>query len=439
MNAPLNLTPATAPLHLDYTPAGDKSLAHRSALFAALAQGESTIRHYPISGVTTTLLNALTALNVQWHLTDGDTLHIVGRGLQGFTPPTAPLDCRNSATTIRLLAGAIAGAKIPAVLTGTPSLCRRPMQRIAEPLSQMGARIATTEGCAPLTLSPANTLHGMATTLSVASAQVKTCLILAALSADAPTSITEPGPSRDHTERMLTAMGATLATTRHPDGSFTHAIQPQRTPLVPLDISLPGDISSATFLLVAAAIVPGSTVTLHRVGINPTRTGILDALTQMGAAISRSNETMIAGEPVADITLTYTPLHGATFDGDLIVRMIDEIPALMIAALTADSPTHIRDAQELRHKESDRLAHMVTHLQAMGANVIEYPDGLTIIPAPLHGVTFDPHHDHRIAMSLTLASLIADTPSTLQDPQIITESFPDFLRVLTGTAAPSHS
>lgn len=419
-----------SPLTLTYRPEGDKSLSHRALLFSALAEGESTIRRFLVGGVTRAMLTCLKALGVEWSLDEAaHILRVKGVGLHGFKAPAEPLNCGNSATTFRLLAGAIAGAGIPCVLDGSAGLRKRPMDRITEPLRILGADIDDTNGCAPLTFRPA-TMGSINYVLPIASAQVKSCLLLAALSGNAPSAVLEPGPSRDHTERMLAAMGARVKSL---SAGYGAVVLPQADPLKPLDIELAGDISSAAFLLVAAAIVPGSTVTLQHVGINPTRTGILDALRAMGAGITLTNEGDMAGEPVADITLTQAPLQGITVAGDLVVRMIDEFPAFMIAAACATGETVVRDAAELRTKESDRIATMSAHLRALGVDIEEYPDGFKItgtgtIPG---GATLSAHGDHRVAMSLALAGLVAETPVTIDGFEMLNESFPDFPQVLS--------
>lgn len=418
----------TAPILGSYRPEGDKSLSHRALLFAALAEGTSTVRRFLVGGVTKAMLRCLRDLGVEWSLDEQNhVLTVKGVGPKGFRVPENPLDCGNSATTFRLLAGVLAGAGIPCVLDGSEGLRKRPMNRIAEPLRQMGAAVGTTEGHAPLIFAPA-ALHGVTYALPVASAQVKSCLILAALTADGPTLLTEPGPSRDHTERMLADMGASVASV----SPYGARVEPLAFPLRPLDTELAGDISSAAFLMVAATTVPGSDLLLERVGINPTRTGIVDALRAMGADIVFENESAMAGEPVADIRVRAASLRGTSVSGDLVVRMIDEFPAFMIAAAAARGETLVRDAAELRTKESDRIAVMTARLRALGVEMEEYPDGFRIrgngcIPG---GASVDAHGDHRVAMSLALAGLIAERPVAIAGFEMLNESFPDFPSVL---------
>ena len=335
----LSLAVARRPLQGRVALPGDKSLAHRAALFAALAEGVSAVRNYPDSGVTRAMRGALGALGVPSRL-EGGVLFVEGNGMRPFPNAGATAFCGNSGTTIRLLAGAVAATRSTAVLDGSEGLRRRPMDRIADPLRLMGADVATTSGRAPIAISPAP-LHGIEYTLPVASAQVKSCIELAALGADSPVTLHEPGPSRDHTARMLRAMGATVVS-----AGLTETVHPASS-LKPLDGALPGDISSAAFLLAAAAIVPGSRVTVADVGLNPTRTGVLDVLSAMGARISTANMRVEFGEPVGDVTLEAAPLHGVEIAGDLVVRSIDEFPALAAVAAFAEGETVVREAEEL--------------------------------------------------------------------------------------------
>ncbi len=424
----LTTTPSP-PLTGSYTLPGDKSLAHRAALFAALAEGESVIGAYPLSGVTRAMLDALTAFGVAWSVSDG-TLTVRGVGLRGLRPPATAVDCRNSATTIRLLAGAAAAAGVPCILDGSAGLRRRPMDRITAPLRAMGVAIdAAPGGGAPLVIGarPAGTpLAARDHDLPVASAQVKSCLLLAALAADGPVTVGEPGPSRDHTERMLGAMGVKILCDAR---AHRVTLTPPTAPLRPLRTELAGDLSTAAFLMVAAACVPGSDVTLRGVGVNPTRTGLLDALRAMGADIAVSPPCDRSGEPVADLRVRAAPLRGIRVDGDLVVRMIDEFPVFAVAAAAASGVTEVRDAAELRHKESDRISRLCAELAAVGVDVDEHPDGFTIRGAPFTGGTVDAHGDHRIAMALAVAGWISRGGITVRHAEILGESFPDFVAV----------
>ena len=421
----LRLQAAESPLRGVVAVPGDKSLAHRAALFAAIADGESAIANYPDSGVTRAMRSALEALGVSSSLEDG-MLRVVGRGREALTPSgdgPARIYCGNSGTTFRLLAGVIAASGIAAVLDGSEGLRRRPMGRIEEPLRRMGADVASTDGHAPLAFRPAR-LHGIEYTLPVASAQVLSCLELAALGAQGESVFHVPGPVRDHTERMLRAMGAVVETS----GGVVRMSPAAR--LRPLCGTLPGDISSAAFLFVAAAIVPSSRVTIENVGVNPTRTGVLDVLARMGADISVSNVREMFGEPVGDVTVVASPLRGVEIGGDLVVRSIDEFPALAVAAAFAEGTTTVRDAQELRYKESDRIAAIVAQLRALGAEVSEAPDGFSIRGGTVRGGLACANGDHRLAMSMALCGLRAPAPVAVAGAEILDESFPEFTDLL---------
>lgn len=433
-NHQLRRFPAT-PLSGEYAPLGDKSLSHRALLFAAMASGESEIRNFPASGVVFAMMRCLRALGVSCSLdAQSHVLRVKGVGLRGFKDPAEPLDCGNSATTLRLLAGMLAGAGVSCTLTGTPALCRRPMARIVEPLRLMGAEITSTNGCAPLTIRPAK-LTGLSYSLPVASAQVKSCLLLAGLYADAPTALLEPGPSRDHTERMLAAMGVQIRSVERP--AYGAVVLPFAGELKPLDLDLPGDISSAAFLLVRAYMLPGSDFRLRRVCVNPTRTGILDALARFQADITLERQGTLAGEPIADLHIRHRPLaplaEPIDLAGELIVRMIDEIPALLVAAAVTPATTLLRDAAELRAKESDRIALMVAGLRAFGLDVEERPDGCRLcgrpapLPAPEGGaLAIHSAGDHRVAMSFALLAACSEAAVEIDDFDCVRESFPDF-------------
>ncbi|MDR3572516.1 MAG: 3-phosphoshikimate 1-carboxyvinyltransferase [Anaerolineaceae bacterium] len=425
---------------------GDKSLSHRAALLSAMAQGDSMIDHFLVSGVTLPLLNALNMLGVDWQL-DGTTLIVHGHGLQNWHAPQGPVYCGNSATTLRLLAGALAASGIAATLDGSSGLRRRPMGRIVEPLQQMGVQVeAFAENTAPLIFSARPSeqrLRPIQYTLPVASAQVKSCLLLAALAAGGPTLLSEPGPSRDHTERMLKSMGVGI---RFPNDESTQAPLTGRTglsdysvqitppsPLVlhPLQLSIPGDLSSAAFLIVAGIITPGSEITLEDVGLNPGRTGLLDALKGMGASIEINNLIERSGEPVGDITVRSSLLKAIKVSGPLVVRMIDEFPAFAIAAAFAEGDTLVCDAQELRTKESDRISALCQELNAVGVQAVEMPDGFSIHGGKLPtGGTINPHGDHRLAMSLAVAGLAARHAVEVAGAEIMDESFPGFVEIL---------
>ena len=419
----LSLAQVRSPLQGSVSLPGDKSLAHRAALFAALAEGESEVGNYPDSGVTRAMRGALESLGVPSTI-DGGVLRVKGNGMHPFPNSGATAYCGNSATTIRLLAGAVAATHSAAVLDGSEGLRKRPMNRIVEPLRQMGADVSSTDGCAPLRISPAP-LECIGYELPVASAQVLSCLQIAALGAEGESRFTVDAPVRDHTSRMLRAMGAEVV-----DSWPDVFVESLNKPLSPLHGTLPGDISSAAFLFAAAAIVPGSRITVTGVGVNPTRTGILDVLSKMGAKVSLANEREEMGEPVADVTLAAEPLHCVEIAGDLVVRSIDEFPAIAAVAAFAEGRTVVREAEELRYKETDRIAAIVTQLRALGAEVEEFEDGFAVCGGTLKGGTACANGDHRLAMSMAVCGLCA--PVSVEGAEILNESFPDFERVITS-------
>lgn len=465
---------------------GDKSLSHRAALLAALAEGESRIENFLVSGVTDAMLNALRKLGVEWKL-DGTTLVVQGAGLQlerslaGDRPFSSTLaigsseivlDCGNSATTLRLLAGALAAWNIPAVLDGSPGLRRRPMGRVVEPLRQMGVQIAAVDGRPPLHILPvralppsvavskshkddersaiqskdtypisegASHLKGGRIVLPVASAQVKSCLLLAGLAADEPLVVVEPGPSRDHTERMLQEMGVIVETEYDPASpACTIRLSPPAASLCPLRMRLPGDFSSAAFIIVAGLITPGSHLLIHGVGLNPTRTGLMDVLQEMGADLKVIPGPDQGGEPAGDILVRYSRLHGGMVSGERVVRMIDEFPVFAAAAACAAGTTVISEANELRHKESDRIAALGGELCRLGVDYTETADGFSIKGGNrLHSAEIDPHGDHRLAMTAAVLGLaLPDGETTVvRQAEIIGESFPEFVSVLNCLGA----
>lgn len=416
---------------------GDKSLSHRAALFSALAEGSSTVGNFLVSGVTHAMLDALTRLGVNWQL-EGKTLSVEGTGIQSETGAASVLlDCGNSATTLRLLAGAAAAWGRPVVLDGSPGLRRRPMNRIIDPLRLMGVPVAGEGGCAPLQIGAApRPLRALAYRLPVASAQVKTCLLLAGLAAGGATWLSEPGPSRDHTERMLRAMGVSVESGAAEGGYWTRLTPPEPLALKPLRIDLPCDSSAAAFLIVAGLIVPGSQIRLRGVGMNPTRTGLLDTLIEMGAEIEIRDRGEQGGEPAADLLVRHSPLRGVRVQGERVVRMIDEFPVFALAAACAEGQTVVAEAEELRHKESDRISALGGELQRLGVAFAETPDGFRIDGGrPIDGGGVEAHGDHRLAMSLALAGLVSRQPVRVRGAEIIRESFPEFVQVLTGLGA----
>jgi 3-phosphoshikimate 1-carboxyvinyltransferase len=393
-------------------------------MLAAIADGDSRIEGFLPSGDCLASLECLRALGVRVERHDKITLTVHGRGLRGLQEPAAPLSCARSGTTMRLLAGILAGQSFDCTLTGDSQLLTRPMRRITAPLQAMMAKIDDTDGHAPLTIH-GRELHGNDHTLAVASAQVKSALLLAGLYADGQTVVRQPGPARDHTERMLAAMGADIAVDGL-DVTITPVDQ-----LAPNSLTVPGDISSAAFPLVAAVLVDGSEVTVEGVGVNPTRTGLLDVLQAMGADIAVENVREQGGEPVADVTARSSDLRGAEVSGDAVVRTIDELPILAVAATQASGTTTVRDAAELRVKETDRIAVIVEGLRAMGARIEPQPDGFIVEgPTPLRGAAVDSGGDHRLAMALAVAGMIAEGGTAVKQAECITDSFPGFVTLI---------
>ena len=410
----------------------DKSITHRALLFAAIAQGQSRIRNALISGDTSATLGIVKALGIEVKQTGTGDLLVAGRGLNGLQEPESPLDCINSGTTARMLIGLLAGQSFFSVLAGSPQLRKRPMGRITQPLRLMGAQIDGRQGGALLPLAIRGTdLHGIDYDMPVPSAQLKSALLLAGLYAGGLTVVTEPGPARDHTERMLSSMGAPIMR----KGPHITAERPN-APLAPLDITIPGDFSSAAFLLAVGAITPRSQLTIRGVGVNPTRRGLLDVLISMGAQVSMENMREAGGEPVGDISVSYSDLQGVTIRGQQIVTLIDEFPVLAVIATQARGETIVRDAAELRVKETDRIATTVQELRKLGAEIEELPDGFIVHgPTPLIGATISSHGDHRLAMALTIAGLSARGTTTVLDTACAADSFPGFAQTLRSLGA----
>jgi 3-phosphoshikimate 1-carboxyvinyltransferase len=405
---------------------GDKSLSHRALLLGALAAGKTEVRGWLAAGDTEATLGAVRTLGIRIDRHDTNTLTVYGGTMQ---QPQSVLDFVNAGTGIRLAAGILAGQPFASTLDGSYQLRRRPMRRITEPLSLMGARISSDEGKCPLVIEPA-ALHGIEYAMPVASAQVKSAILLAGLFAQGDTTIIEPGPARDHTERMLVSMGARIRT----EGN--RVIVSPAPSLQPMDMTVPGDFSSAAFVMVAATIVPDSDVTLTGVNLNLTRTGLLDILQEMGADIVAQETGLEAGEPVGTIRIRSSQLRGMEVGGEVVVRMIDEFPVFMIAALCADGETIVRDARELRVKETDRIAVMAGELRKMGAVIEEREDGFRIMGRQaLHAATVEGHDDHRIAMSLSVAALVTPGDTVVNDTRCTRDSFPGFADLLRHLGA----
>ncbi|NDJ53130.1 MAG: 3-phosphoshikimate 1-carboxyvinyltransferase [Chloroflexi bacterium] len=410
----------------EVTVPGDKSISHRALILGALAQGGNRISGWLAAGDTLATLGAVRSLgiDVQW---DGEELVFSGGEL---STPTEAIHCANAGTAMRLLAGLLAGQSFSSLLDGSDQLRRRPMSRIVSPLRQMGAAIEDTEGHAPLHIHPAQ-LSGIRYELPVASAQVKSAVLLAGLFADGSTTVIEPGPSRDHTERMLLAMGTALH--RH-DRAIT--LESDAGELAPLEMHIPGDLSSAAFVLVAAACLPGSDVVIRKVGLNPTRTGLLDILTRMGAQIELTPSDEQGGEPTGDLRVTGNGLRAVQVQGDEVVRAIDELPILAVAATQAHGETVISDAAELRVKEVDRISRVAGELRKLGAEIEEKPDGMIISgPTRLRGVAVSSHGDHRLGMALAVAGLLAEGETFIEQAHSIDDSFPGFAQTLARLGA----
>ena len=411
---------------------GDKSISHRALMLGAIAQGETQIQGLLLGEDPRSTASCFRALGAEISELNTDIVRVRGIGLGNVRESADVLNAGNSGTTLRLMLGILASHPgLLSIVTGDSSLRSRPMSRVVKPLQQMGAKIWGRQdgSLAPLAIQ-GQTLQPIHYHSPIASAQVKSCILLAGLMAEGETAVTEPTLSRDHSERMLQAFGAELR--RDLETHSVTIIGP--TQLHGQTVIVPGDISSAAFWLVAGTIVPGSELVIENVGVNPTRTGVLEALALMGADIQLENQRVVTGEPVADLRVRYvgTPcLQGCTVAGALIPRLIDEIPILAVAAVFAQGTTVIRDAAELRVKESDRLAVMATQLNRMGARVTELPDGLEITGGtPLTGTDVDSHADHRIAMSLAIAALNATGTTTIHGAEAAAVSYPDFITTL---------
>lgn len=412
---------------------GDKSVSHRVVMLGALAEGESHASGFLQSEDTRATIAAFRAMGVTIDADDNGDICIEGVGLRGLRAPVAPLDLGNSGTSARLMTGLLAGQTFASDLTGDASLTRRPMNRVVEPLRQMGAHIEMSDsGTLPLHIE-GGPLHGIDYTLPVASAQLKSCLLLAGMYAEGETVLHESAPTRDHTERMLAACGWPL--THNSSGSLH--IRPAGQ-LQPFNIEVPADISSAAFFLAGASLAPGSDIVLESVGINPTRAAVIDILKMMGGDIEISNQRELAGEPVADIQVRYAPLQGIEIPQALVPIAIDEFPAILVAAATAEGTTELRGAEELRVKESDRIQTMADGLQALGIQAQVKPDGMIVQGGRFTGGCINSHGDHRIAMAFTMAALAADQPIIIDDCANVATSFPGFAEAARSLGLDIH-
>ncbi len=409
-------------LHGEARVPGDKSISHRSIILGSIAEGVTRIRGFLEGEDALATLRAFRDMGVEIEGPVQGEVVVHGVGLHGLQAPQGPLDLGNSGTSMRLLAGLLAGQDFSVTLTGDASLSSRPMRRVITPLTRMGAKIEATEaGTAPLHISGSGKLTGLSYEMPVASAQVKSCLLLAGLYADGETSVVEPAPTRDHTGRMLRGFQYPL----HQQGSRVTLRGGGK--LLATAIDVPADISSAAFFLVGAAISPGSDITLQHVGINPTRTGVIEILKLMGADIEILNQRVIGGEPVADLRVRSRPLHGIAIPERLVPLAIDEFPVLFVAAACAEGETRLSGARELRVKESDRIQVMADGLQMLGIDARPTEDGMLIQSGTLGGGEVESRGDHRIAMAFAIAGLCARKPVLIRDCANVNTSFPGFV------------
>ena len=418
---------AAGPLRGSVRVPGDKSISHRSIMLGSLARGTTRVTGFLEGEDSLATLQAFRDMGVVIEGPNNGEVTIHGMGMHGLKAPPGPLYLGNSGTSMRLLSGLLAGQRFDVEMTGDESLSRRPMKRVADPLALMGARIDTAEGGRPpLRIQGGRQLKGIDYRLPMASAQVKSALLLAGLYAEGKTTVTEPAPTRDHTERMLKGFGYPVVkngpvATVEGGGELTACT-----------IDVPADISSAAFFMVAASIVPDSEITLEHVGVNPTRIGVISILQQMGADITLDNEREVGGEPVADIVVRHAPLRGIEIPEDQVPLAIDEFPVIFVAAACAEGTTRLTGAEELRVKESDRIQAMADGLSELGINAEPTPDGIVIHGGPMGGGRVQSHDDHRIAMAFAVAGLVAAGPVTIDDCQNVATSFPGFVDLATG-------
>ncbi|MFK8052043.1 MAG: 3-phosphoshikimate 1-carboxyvinyltransferase [Woeseiaceae bacterium] len=417
----LESLPVTDGLHGELAVPGDKSVSHRSLMLLAIADGTGEVTGLLEGEDCIATANAMQMMGAEINRIAPGRYVVNGSGLRGLRRPDADIDLGNSGTGMRLLCGLLSAQAFPTRLVGDESLSVRPMRRVTKPLTAMGAVIHSNDGCAPLTIRPSNGLNGIRYDMPIASAQLKSALILAGLYANGETELIEPGPSRDHTERMLSAMGANIESERQ-----RIVVQPTEQ-LRAIDIQVPADLSSAAFFLVAASIVPDSCLTLTGVGVNPTRTGVLDILASLGANIEVSNKRVCGGEPVADLLVRSANLKAIDLDPALVPLAIDEFPILFIAAAAADGVSRFSGLEELRHKESDRIGVMTKGLRELGIVVEEGEDWVEITGGPITGGTIDSHGDHRIAMAFAVAAACSSGSIFVEKPENIATSFPNFV------------
>lgn len=396
----------------------DKSISHRAVMFASIADGKSVINNFSKANDPISTLSLCRILGVKAEYKDDETLVVTANG--AFSKPNQFLDCGNSGTTMRLMCGILAGQNFNSVLIGDDSLLNRPMKRIIEPLTMMGAKLAAADNCAPIHIFSSK-LHGVTYTSNVASAQVKSSILLAGLQADGITSFTEPSLSRNHSELMLKYMNADIQT----EGTCTTV---RHSVLEPKTINVVGDISSAAFFMVAATIVPKSDIILKNVGLNPTRTGIIEIINRMGGNIEILNQNLVSDELVGDVRIRYSELKACTIEGEIIPRLIDELPVIAVLATQAEGQTIIKDAQDLKNKETDRIHAIVRELKKLGADIKETDDGFIVTgKSILKGAAeLETYGDHRIAMSLYVAGLICKKDIVIRHFEWVNISFPEF-------------
>ncbi len=417
----------------EVTPPGDKSISHRAIIFNSMAAGEATVSNFSPGGDCLSTIACMRALGVKIDPITPSILKVKGVGRQGFREAENVLDAENSGTTMRLLTGLLAAQPFLSILTGDESLRSRPMDRFIIPLRLMGAEIWGRKGdsVAPLAIRGGQ-LKGIEYRLPVASAQLKSALLIAALFAQGSTTIEEPALSRDHTERLLQSMGAHL----EKEGCKA-TLLPTSVPLTPVDVNVPGDISSAAFWLVAAAVHPNASVRVLNVGMNETRTGVLEVLEAMGAKLEIEQERSEGGEPVADIWVQSSELVATRIEGEIIPRLIDEIPVIAVAACLAKGTTVIRDAAELRVKESDRISATIEEISKLGARIEELPDGMVIHGVErFRGARCDSHQDHRLALTLAVAGLVAEGETVIENAEVVGVSYPSFWQDLEALSTP---
>jgi len=434
---------ASSPLFGTLKVPGDKSISHRAIMFGAISSGETRISGFLKSADCLATIDCFRKMGINIFETEenGKPVMVVrGKGLHGLAAPASDLDAKNSGTTTRLMSGILAGQSFTSRIVGDASLSRRPMDRVIRPLTHMGARVSSNGGRLPLSISGGK-LTGISYKSPVASAQVKSCIVLAGLYADSPTTVIEPALSRNHTENLLKAFGADISSKPEgKSGSWACTVTPAGV-LTGRDIRVPGDISSAAYLIAAALLVPGSYVRLTDVGINPTRDGILRVAKMMGGQVATEYEHEENGELIGDVIIKSSSLHGATIGGSLIPTLIDELPIIAVMAACATGETVIKDAAELRVKESDRITLVVDALRRMGVLVHEEPDGMVIEGngarfarglAPLDGIELNPCGDHRMAMAFAVAGLVASGETCILDDSVVAVSYPNFYKDITS-------